>query len=213
MLNRLILAISAVVVMAILPSCAKKRTVEAKFTGTKGEVKLMTLDPGHFHAALVQKTMYEQISPAVHVYAPKGPDVEDHQKRIEGFNTRAENPTSWEQKVYAGDDFLEKMLREKVGNVVVISGNNRKKAEYIKACMEAGLNVLADKPMCIDANGYKLLQEAFGIAERKGVLLYDIMTERSGITTILQKELVHNKDLWTTPVLDVAVASVSAVVG
>ena len=29
------------------------------FTGAKGEVKLITLDPGHFHAALVQKKMYE----------------------------------------------------------------------------------------------------------------------------------------------------------
>ena len=27
------------------------------FNGTKGEVKLLTLDPGHFHAALVQMYM------------------------------------------------------------------------------------------------------------------------------------------------------------
>ena len=47
------------------------------FTGTAGEVKLLTLDPGHFHAALVQKTMYEQVSPVVHVYAPQGSDVQD----------------------------------------------------------------------------------------------------------------------------------------
>jgi predicted dehydrogenase len=194
--RKAVLAVLAVGLMIIPVSCAKKESAGKKFTGAKGEVGLMTLDPGHFHAALVQKTIYEQVSPKVHVYAPKGPDVEDHQKRIEGFNTRAVNPTNWEQKVYTGDDFLEKMLKARPGNVVVISGNNRKKAEYIKACMEAGLNVLADKPMCIDANGYKLLQEAFAIAEKKGVLLYDIMTERSEITTVLQKELVHNKDLF-----------------
>ena len=46
-----------------------------EFTGAPGEVKLVTLDPGHFHAALVQKTMYDQVSPTVHVYAPEGPDV------------------------------------------------------------------------------------------------------------------------------------------
>jgi predicted dehydrogenase len=182
--------------MTIPLSCAKKETAGKAFTGAKGEVKLMTLDPGHFHAALVQKTMYEQVSPIVHVYAPKGPDVEDHQKRIEGFDTRAEEPTSWEQKVYAGEDFLERMVKDRPGNVVVISGNNKKKAEYIKACVAVGLNVLADKPMCIDGKGYKLLQEAFALAEKKGVVLYDIMTERSEITTILQKELVHNKDVF-----------------
>jgi len=167
-----------------------------KFTGAKGEVKLMTLDPGHFHAALVQKTMYEQVSPTVYVYASDGPEVEDHLRRIEGFNNRPENPTSWEQKVYTSDDFLQKMLTDRPGNVVVISGNNRKKAEYIKACVQAGLNVLADKPMCIDSDSFKLLQQAFDLAEKNGVLLYDIMTERSSITSILQKELVHNKEVF-----------------
>ena len=164
--------------------------------GGEGEVRLITLDPGHFHAALVQKKMYEGVSEVVNVYAPQGPDVEDHLKRIEGFNSRAEEPTSWEESVYLGEDFLEKMVREKRGNVVVISGNNKKKAEYIKASVEAGLNVLADKPMCIDAEGYEVLKEAFAIAEKKGVLIYDIMTERSEITTILQKELVHNRSVF-----------------
>lgn len=36
------------------------------------KVKLITLDPGHFHAALVQKSMYPQVDPTVHVYAKKG---------------------------------------------------------------------------------------------------------------------------------------------
>ncbi len=175
--------------------CSRKGT-EMEFTGAKGEVKLMTLDPGHFHAALVQKTMYDQVSPMVHVYAPEGPDVADHLKRIEGFNNRPENPTNWLQEVYTGDDFLEKMLEQKPGNVVVLSGNNKKKAQYIKACVQAGLNVLADKPMCIDSNGFELLREAFKLAQEKGVLLYDIMTERSEITTILQKELVQNKGVF-----------------
>ena len=30
------------------------------FTPLEGKVKFMNLDPGHFHAALVQKTMYEE---------------------------------------------------------------------------------------------------------------------------------------------------------
>ena len=32
-------------------------------------IKLITLDPGHFHAALIQKSMYPQVDPSVHVYA------------------------------------------------------------------------------------------------------------------------------------------------
>lgn len=174
----------------------KKEEAKMDFTGAKGEVRLMTLDPGHFHSALVQKTMYEQVSPTAYVFAGKGPDVEGHLKRIEGFNTRGDNPTSWEEVVYTGDDFLERMLKEKPGNVVVLAGNNRRKTEYIKACVEAGLNVLSDKPMCIDSNGFALLTEVFDLAEKNGVLLYDIMTERASISTILQKELANNKEVF-----------------
>lgn len=182
----------------LISSCAKKQPPPAETKKSKIPIRLITLDPGHFHAALVQKTMYEQVSPTVHVYAPSGSDVKDHLNRIEGYNSRPENPTTWKEIVYTGDDFLQKMVQEKKGNVVVISGNNKKKAQYIKACVEAGLNVLADKPMCIDPEGFEILKEAFEIAEQKGVLIYDIMTERSEITTILQKELAHNKEVFGT---------------
>ena len=159
-------------------------------------VKLLTLDPGHFHAALVQKKMYPRISPVVHVYAPDGDDIRQHTDRIEQFNTRKEEPTNWTQNVYTGPDFLEKMLSEKKGNVVVLAGNNSKKAEYIKTCVDAGLNVLADKPMCIDAVGFKLLKQAFISAEKNNVLIYDIMTERFEITSILQKKLAAMSDVF-----------------
>jgi predicted dehydrogenase len=179
-----------------LSACTSQQAGTNRFVGAAREVVLTTLDPGHFHAALVQKTMYEQVSPDVYVFAPAGSDVEDHLRRIESFNNRVDSPTGWHQHVYAGADFLERLLRERPGNVVVISGNNRNKTKYIKACVDAGLNVLADKPMCIDASGFELLQEAFASAERNGVLLYDIMTERSEVTTILQKKLVNTPTVF-----------------
>jgi len=166
------------------------------FTGAPGEVKIMTLDPGHFHAALVQKYMYEQVDSTVYIYAPPGDDLQLHLDRIEGFNTRAEEPTFWETEIYEGKDFLEKMLTEKPGNVVVISGNNADKAAYIKESVEAGLNVLADKPMVIKPADFEVLQEAFALADSNEVLLYDIMTERYEITTILQKRLSQFPDLF-----------------
>ncbi len=171
---------------------SKKNTAvknQNMFTGAKNEVKLITLDPGHFHAALVQKSMYEQVDPVVHVYAPKGSDVQDHLKRIEGFNTRTENPTSWKEKVYVGSDFFEKMISEKPGNVMVTSGNNANKTEYILRSVEAGFNVLADKPMVITPEYFPMLEKAFEVAKQNNVLLYDIMTERHEVTTILQCEL------------------------
>jgi predicted dehydrogenase len=175
-----------------------KQTGDAQtmFTGAKGEVKIMTLDPGHFHAALVQKSMYDQVDPVVHVYAPEGPDVEDHLARINGYNTRAEAPTSWEEVVYKGADFFEKMLADKPGNVMVVSGNNAKKTEYILKTIEAGINVLADKPMVITPEDFPKLEQAFKVAAEKGVLLYDIMTERHEITTMLQRELSQIREVF-----------------
>lgn len=162
---------------------------ESMFTGAKGEVKIMTLDPGHFHAALVQKSMYDQVDPTVYVYAPEGDDLEGHLDRIKGFNTRAEDPTAWVEKVYKGTDFFEKMIADKPGNVMMVSGNNAKKTEYIAKAIEAGINVLADKPMVITPSEFPKLEDAFKTAEKNGVLLYDIMTERHEITTVLQREI------------------------
>jgi len=159
-------------------------------------VRLITLDPGHFHAALVQELMYPEVSPIVHVYAPPGADLEEHLKRVAAFNSRPENPTHWQEKVYAGADFLERMVRERAGNVVVISGNNARKTEYIDRAVQAGLNVLADKPMCITPGGFELLRQAFAKAAGKPVLLYDIMTERYEITTILQRELARRPEVF-----------------
>jgi predicted dehydrogenase len=159
-------------------------------------VKLITVDPGHFHAALVQKVMYAEVSPDVRVYAPEGPDYLQHLARIKLYNSRSENPTSWNEIVYTGADFFEKMLADKAGNVVVLSGNNRKKAEYITRSINAGLNVLADKPMIISPEDFPALKEAFTTAKRSGVLLYDIMTERYEVTTILQKLLSQNSEVF-----------------
>jgi len=161
-------------------------------------VQLITLDPGHFHAGLVQKFMYPQVSPVVHVYSPGGADLQEHLQRIESFNARAENPTHWEEKVYTGPDFLERMAREKKGNVVVISGNNARKTEYIDDSIKAGLNVLADKPMAITPEGFELLRQSFERAAESKLLLYDIMTERHEITTILQRELAGMPELFGT---------------
>jgi len=177
-------------------SCRNIEQTKTNNGRDRSTVKLVTLDPGHYHAALVQKSMYEQVDPAVHVYAPDGPDVQDYLKQIERFNSREQDPTRWRQEVYAGDDFLERMVAEKAGDIVVISGNNRRKAEYIETSVDAGFNVFCDKPMCIDSQGFALLEQAFAAAERKNVLLYDIMTERFNVTCIMQKLLVMDKDLF-----------------
>lgn len=167
----------------------------------ENKVVIATLDPGHFHAALVQKTSLPNVSNDVYVYSNPGEDLQSHLAKIEAFNTREDNPTSWNEIVYTGDDFLEKMISDGKANVMVTAGNNLKKTEYLKKTLEAGINVLSDKPMAINVDNFEMLKECFEIANEKGVLLYDIMTERNEITTILQRELSLFNDVYGEQIL------------
>lgn len=167
-------------------------------TDSPAAIRLITLDPGHFHAALVQKTMYPQVDATVHVYAPAGADVQEHLKRVAAYNARQDNPTHWQEVVYTGPDYFARMLAEKPGNVLVLAGNNQRKTEQIEAGVKARLHVLADKPMAIDAADFARLEPAFALAHRNGVLLYDIMTERSEITTLLQREFSRHAEVFGT---------------
>jgi predicted dehydrogenase len=160
------------------------------------EFRLITLDPGHFHASLIQKEMYPGVARRATVYAPLGPDLAEHLKRVSRFNLRPQNPTAWELDVHAAPDFLDRMLADRAGNIVVLSGRNRGKIRYIRAALDAGLNVLADKPWIIHPADLPALAEALTVAERKNLIAYDIMTERYEITSILQRELVNDSEVF-----------------
>ncbi len=188
------ISISFCLVLFLCMSCGNKTDQSASGRA----VQLVTLDPGHFHAALVQKTLYDDVDSTVHVYAPEGSDLTWHLDRIKSYNTRSADPTNWNEQVYTGEDFFEKMIAEKKGNVVVISGNNKKKTEYILTSLQNQFNVLADKPMVIDSKGFEQLKQAFEIAAKNKLLLYDIMTERFEITTMLQREFSKLPEVFGT---------------
>ena len=154
------------------------------------DVKLITYDPGHFHAALVQKEMYPGVSPQVDVYAPLGPDLLGHLARVSAYNLRPASPTAWRLDVHTGPDYLARMLREKPGNVVVLSGRNAGKIERVGAAVEAGLNVLVDKPWILGSADLPKLTHALEEADRRKLVAYDIMTERFEASNALQRALV-----------------------
>jgi predicted dehydrogenase len=159
-------------------------------------VHLITLAPGHFHAALVQKEMYPEVDPLVHVYAPLGPDLIAHLQRVAGFNSRKDRPTTWQLEIHADSDYLSRFRREHPGNVVILSGRNRDKIDLIESAVECGLHVLADKPWIIDARNLPRLDAVLTRAEQTGLIVLDIMTERHEITSMLQRELVNDHDVF-----------------
>jgi hypothetical protein len=181
--------------MLLTISC-ERDVPSADFTGAENEVRLINLNPGHFHAGLIHMHDYPQVDPRVYVYAPGGNELESYLSMVNQFNSRADNPTNWEPEVYTGEDYLSRMLREKPGNVMVVAGNNARKIEYVNNAIENGINVLSDKPMIITPDQFPVLRQALETADEQGLVVNDMMTERHEITSILQKELSQRPDLF-----------------
>jgi predicted dehydrogenase len=208
---------AALLIMATASASAQQVASQVAQQGVSrpdsARFRLLTLDPGHFHASLVQKFMYPGVDSTVRVYSAGGDDLKEHLARIQTFNTRTDQPTHWNEQIYTGPDYLEKMIADRAGNVVVIAGNNARKTEYIVRSIDAGLNVLADKPMVRTPDDLVRLRQAFKTAAQKHVLLYDIMTERNEVTTALQRELSMQPELFGTLVkgtlADPAISKVS----
>src|SRR5262245_30393685 len=134
------------------------------------DVRLVTLDPAHFHAALVQQEMPPGVDRRVHVYAPLGPDLLTHLGRLHGFTNRQQRPTAWEAEVHAGPDFLDRFRSERPGNVVVLAGRNRAKIDYLQAALDCGMHVLADKPWVIRRDDLPKLEAALDAAAGRNLV-------------------------------------------
>jgi predicted dehydrogenase len=160
------------------------------------QAQLIIVDPGHFHATLLQKEMYPQLAPRVSVYAPLGPELLDYLRRIALFNSRADHPTHWELDVHCSADPMCEALRDHPGNVVVFTGRNRGKIDRILRALEAGLNVFADKPWIITASELPKLEQALRLADERRLVAYDIMTERYEVTSELQRVLVGDARIF-----------------
>lgn len=165
---------------------------------------LIVVDPGHFHATLLQREMYPELDKRVSVYSTLGPELVDYMNRIAVFNLRVPDPTHWELEVYTSDHPLERMIaaesRKGGKSVVVFSGRNRGKIDGIIASVEAGFNVLADKPWIIEASEFPKLEKALKEATERHVAAYDIMTERYDAANQVERALVNASDVFGTQV-------------
>ena len=164
------------------------------------DIRLIVTDPGNFHAALVQKEMDPNLSAEVHVYAPVGPDLADYLARIARFNTRSERPTRWQLEIHAGPDFFERMCAERPGAAAIFSGRNRGKIQRISAAIEAGFDVLADKPLIIRREDLPVLEAALNAADERGLIVFDMSGGRQEIIADLTRLLCHDPEVFGDPV-------------
>lgn len=116
-MKNLLYFLASITAILFIFSCSTKHkeNEESKllFNGADDEIELVVLDPGHFHTSLLQKFPQKQINDTVLVYAPKGDELNQYLESIERFNQRTENPAEWHEVIYVGDNYLEKMIREK----------------------------------------------------------------------------------------------------
>jgi predicted dehydrogenase len=159
-------------------------------------IRLMTLAPGHFHAALVQKRMIPGVAARSFVYGPLDPDTVAHLDRLAAFNARPDDPTAWEVDLRAGANWLDRFTQEQPGNTVVLSGRNRPKIDLMTLAVSHGLNVLADKPWVVEFADFPKLEAVFHDADLREVLVWDVMTERHEVTSQLQRFLVREPDVF-----------------
>src|SRR5207248_1135185 len=133
-------------------------------------------------------------------YAPLGADLVDYLTWIARFNRRAERPTRWEIELHASPDFLERMGRERPGSAAIFSGRNRAKIERVIAALDAGLNVLADKPLIIRREDLPALDRALQRAAEQRLVLCDMMGGRHEVTANLLRLLRQDPAVFGEPV-------------
>ena len=153
---------------------------------------LVILNPGHFHAALTLRGPHPLISDDIHVFAEDGPDLDNFLRLVHSFNDRPVNPTRWTLYVYRGADYLEKLLAQRPGKVVIVAGRNNEKMPLIHLMHAQGFFVLGDKPWLIESEQIGLLREVTAAPP----LAMDIMTERHDIANRLQQALVRRAAIF-----------------
>jgi len=172
------------------PICAAADTTRA--AGALAQHTVIVLNPGHFHAALTLRQRHPRLSDSVYVYAEEGPDVESFLRIVQTFNDRAKDPTRWDLHVYRGTDYLERLLRERPGDLVIVAGKNDAKMSSIHRLHGQGFYVLGDKPWLIGADELPMLRQT----AMSPPTAMDIMTERHEIATQVQKALALRPDLF-----------------
>ena len=158
------------------------------------DVRLMTLDPGHFHAALVQKEMYPGVARAS-TSSRRSVRISSSTSIASPRSTGArEQPTAWELEVHTSPDFFERMLRERPGNVVILSGRNRTEDRSDRRVgrgrPQRARRQALDPEVGRSAEGREAV---LADADSKRLVAYDIMTERFEITSMLQRALVNDR--------------------
>lgn len=154
--------------------------------------QLIVCNPGHFHAALTLRQSHPSLSGEVHVYSLPGQDLERFQAIVKSYNERADNPTRWSLHVVTAADYLDRLIKERPGDLCVIAGRTDLKSTQIQRLHQAGIALLADKPWLLTAADLPKIKQATS----GGAPAVDIMTNRHEVLFRLLRALIADDDLF-----------------
>jgi predicted dehydrogenase len=188
--NRLAFGLLVTVLAAMMQSSGKPDQ----------QLRLIEVDPGHGHLSGLHNKMLPGVSEVVHIYSPLSAELTTHLAALSRYNSRAENPTHWSVRLFAGPDFLAEMQQESAGAIVALSGRNSTKIRYIQTALKGGQHVFADKPWIIDSEAFPKLESALKFAHEKRLVTYDWMTLRGDAAYRLVRDLVRQEPIFGVPV-------------
>jgi predicted dehydrogenase len=164
------------------------------------QLRLIEVDPGHGHLSGLHNKMLPGVSDVVHIYSPLSAELIAHLTAISRYNSRADNPTHWSVRLFAGPDYLAEMQRESPGAIVALAGRNSTKIRYIQTALKGGQHVFADKPWIIDTEAFPKLEAALKFAQEHHLITYDWMTLRGDAAYRLVRDLVRQEPIFGAPV-------------
>ena len=76
------------VFLLVVASCSlsKRQTTDEVDISGSHKIDLIVLDPGHFHASLLQKETLTDVSDTIRIYAPEGIAVNQYLESIDSYN-------------------------------------------------------------------------------------------------------------------------------
>jgi len=170
------------------------------FTSCSKDLRLISLDPCNSDASLLQHQTLPGVSNLVRVYAPLGPDLTAHVNRIAQFNLRPQNPTRWKLDLRTSTNFFQRLLRQKAGDIVVVSGKANGRMAQIEALVRRRFHVFAGPPWVIDPGALPKLAATLKSAGRKRLVLMEPTPERFEITFLLLCALVNDPEIFGVPI-------------
>ena len=76
-----------------------------------------------------------------------------------------------DSRIYSGLDVYKRVLDDPTIDVVLITTSPGFRPRYVRAAVEAGKHVFAEKPACVDPAGYRICLEAHAAAVAKGTAI------------------------------------------